>query len=89
VAPQIAIIKVAQRAGILLAAIQKALASLPNDRVAWKLELDIRIRKLTQLQDQLGDCIGCGCLSIKACPLQNPLDELASQGSRPQLLEQA
>src|SRR6516165_3130320 len=48
---RIAIIKVAQRAGIPLAAIQRALASLPEDRVptladwrklstAWKLELD-------------------------------------------------
>jgi hypothetical protein len=26
--------------------------------------------------------------SIKACPLRNPLDELASQGSGPRLLEQ-
>ena len=96
---RIAIIKVAQRAGIHLAAIQKALASLPDDRVptrtdwrklstAWKLELDSRILKLTQLRDRLGDCIGCGCLSIKVCPLRNPLDELATQGSGPRLLEQ-
>jgi MerR family transcriptional regulator, redox-sensitive transcriptional activator SoxR len=95
---RIAIIKVAQRAGIPLATIQKALASLPYDRVptladwrrlstAWKLDLDSRIRKLTQLRDRLSDCIGCGCLSIKVCPLRNPLDELATQGSGPQLLE--
>ena len=95
---RIAIIKVAQRAGIPLATIQKALASLPDDRVptladwrklstAWKLELDSRIRKLTQLRDLLSDCIGCGCLSIKVCPLRNPLDELATQGSGPRLLE--
>ena len=95
---RIAIIKVAQRAGIPLATIQKALASLPDDRVptladwrklstAWKLELDSRIRKLTQLRDRLSDCIGCGCLSIKVCPLRNPLDELATQGSGPRLLE--
>ena len=95
---RIAIIKVAQRAGIPIATIQKALASLPDDRVptladwrklstAWKLELDSRIRKLTQLRDRLSDCIGCGCLSIKVCPLRNPLDELAAQGAGPRLLE--
>lgn len=96
---RIAVIKVAQRAGIPLAAIQKALASLPDDRVptiadwrklstAWKLELDSRIQKLTHLRDRLSDCIGCGCLSVKVCPLRNPLDELGRQGSGPRLLEQ-
>ncbi len=95
---RIAIIKVAQRAGIPLAVIQEALASLPDDRVptisdwrklstSWKLELDNRIRRLTQLRDQLGDCIGCGCLSVKVCPLRNPLDEHGRQGSGPRLLE--
>ena len=55
---RIAIIKVAQRAGIPLTAIRKAIASLPDDCVpmlsdwrklstAWKLELDSRIQKLT------------------------------------------
>src|SRR5262249_7439350 len=94
---RIAVIKVAQRAGIPLAAIQKALASLPDDRVPtladwrrlsapWKLDLDSRIRKLTQLRDRLSDCIGCGCLSIKVCSLRNRLDELARQGPGPQLL---
>src|SRR5262245_53251685 len=95
---RIAIIKVGQKAGIPLATLQKALASLPDDRVptladwrklstAWKLELDSRIRQLTQLRDRLSDCIGCGCLSIKVCPLRNPSDELATEGSGPRLLE--
>jgi MerR family transcriptional regulator, redox-sensitive transcriptional activator SoxR len=95
---RIAIIKVGQKAGIPLVTIQKALASLPDHRVpaladwrklstAWKLELDNRIRKLTQLRDRLSDCIGCGCLSIKVCPLRNPMDELATEGSGPRLLE--
>lgn len=97
---RIAIIKVAQRAGIPLAVIQNALESLPDDRVptiadwrklstTWKLELDSRIRSLTQLRDQLSGCIGCGCLSVKVCPLRNPLDELGRQGSGPRLLEKS
>jgi MerR family redox-sensitive transcriptional activator SoxR len=97
---RIAIIKVAQNAGIPLATIQRALVSLPQDRAptladwrklstGWRMELDSRIRKLIQLRDRLNDCIGCGCLSITACPLRNPLDELAQQGAGPRLLDQA
>ncbi|HUO12482.1 MAG TPA: redox-sensitive transcriptional activator SoxR [Caulobacteraceae bacterium] len=97
---QVAVIKVAQRAGVPLALIKQSLASLPIDRAPsaddwramserWRDELDERIRRLTQLRDQLGDCIGCGCLSIEACPLRNPGDTLAGQGPGPRLLEGA
>jgi MerR family transcriptional regulator, redox-sensitive transcriptional activator SoxR len=94
------VIKVAQRAGIRLAAIREALAALPEGRTPtaadwrrlsarWKVELDDRITRLTRLRDQLNDCIGCGCLSMKACPLRNPWDELAEQGPGPRLLDPA
>jgi MerR family redox-sensitive transcriptional activator SoxR len=97
---RIAIIKVAQRAGVPLATIHQALASLPDDvppsrkdwqklSTGWRKELDSRIRKLIQLRDRLDDCIGCGCLSITACPLRNPSDELAEKGPGPRLLDQA
>ncbi len=95
---RVAVIKVAQRTGIPLASIQAALASLPWDRaptaeawsrlsLAWRVELDDRIRRLTQLRDQMDDCIGCGCLSLKTCPLRNPQDTLGAQGAGPRLLE--
>jgi len=95
---RVAVIKVAQRTGIPLASIQQALARLPDGRAptaedwaalsaAWRGELDDRIRRLSQLRDQLDDCIGCGCLSLKACPLRNPHDVLGAQGSGPRLLE--
>lgn len=95
---RVAVIKVAQRLGISLASIQSALAALPTGRpltaadwgtlsASWKAELDERIAKLTQLRDQLNDCIGCGCLSIDACRLRNPLDVLSEQGSGPRLLD--
>lgn len=94
---RVAVIKVAQRTGISLAEIKVALDALPNDRPltaedwqrlsqGWRADLDERIAKLTALRDQLGDCIGCGCLSIEACPLRNPLDRLAEKGSGPQLI---
>jgi MerR family redox-sensitive transcriptional activator SoxR len=96
---RIAVIKVAQRVGIPLASIGEALSSLPEQRsptaadwsklsARWKDELDARIHQLQQLRDQLTDCIGCGCLSIKACRLRNPLDELAEEGPGARLLEQ-
>ncbi len=95
---RIAIIKVAQRMGIALADIRQALEMLPADQAPtardwkrlsarWKETLNARIRTLTALRDQLGDCIGCGCLSMEVCPLRNPQDRLAKKGHGPQLLE--
>lgn len=95
---RIAIIKVAQRAGMPLAAIRAAFATLPQERTPtahdwqhlsaqWADDLDARIQRLTQLRDQLGSCIGCGCLSLQNCPLRNPADTLAQQGPGPRLLE--
>jgi MerR family redox-sensitive transcriptional activator SoxR len=94
----VSIIKVAQRLGIALASIREALASLPKGRTPtaadwrqlsarWKSDLDERIAKLTRLRNQLDECIGCGCLSIKSCWLRNPWDELAEEGPGPRLLE--
>jgi len=94
---RVAVIKVAQRTGMPLAEIRQALATLPDDRApsaddwqilstTWRDKLDARIRRLTQLRDQLGDCIGCGCLSLTACPLRNPGDVLGADGAGPRLL---
>lgn len=95
---QVAIIKVAQSTGVPLAAIRDALMSLPKGRpptardwarlsASWRADLDERIAKLTRLRDQLGGCIGCGCLSLKTCPLRNPSDHLSRQGSGARLLD--
>ena len=95
---RVAVIKVAQRTGIPLASIQEALTTLPDSRAptaeewsalsrTWQAELNERIRRLTQLRDQLDDCIGCGCLSLKTCPLRNPQDALGAQGAGARLLE--
>ncbi len=97
---RVAVIKVAQRIGIPLASISAALISLPEERTPtaadwsklsamWKTELDDRIAKLTELRDQLSDCIGCGCLSLERCRLRNPWDELSEQGAGPRLLDQS
>jgi MerR family transcriptional regulator, redox-sensitive transcriptional activator SoxR len=95
---RVAVIKVAQRTGIPLAAIRKALQALPGERTptaedwknlsaAWRAELKDRIDRLQRLRDQLDGCIGCGCLSLGVCPLRNPFDKLSAQGPGPRLLD--
>ncbi len=95
---RVAVIRVAQKAGIPLVAIRRALDRLPDRRTPtaedwrklsaeWKTDLNDRIARLTRLRDQLDGCIGCGCLSLGVCPLRNPWDKLAKQGPGAQLLE--
>jgi len=95
---RVAVIKVAQRAGISLRDIRDALATLPKGRPItaadwsrlsrrWRDDLDARIGRLGALRDQLGDCIGCGCLSLKTCPLRNPNDEAGDDGPGPRYIE--
>lgn len=94
----IAIIKVAQRAGIPLDEVHEALGDYqPLVRVStdqwkvvasrWRQSLNDRITKLQRLRDELDSCIGCGCLSLTDCPLRNPNDELAQKGPGAYLLE--
>lgn len=88
---RIAIIRIAQRAGLPLGVIYEALSGLPHDRPlsrtdwarfadAWKNLLESRIQSLIQLRDQMTTCIGCGCLSLEDCPLRNPGDALGEKG---------
>jgi MerR family transcriptional regulator, redox-sensitive transcriptional activator SoxR len=95
---RVAVIKVAQRLGIPLATIQKAMDSLPGGRTPtaadwkrlsalWRADLQRRIRILQKLSRELDGCIGCGCLSLRICRLRNSSDELSEQGSGPRLLD--
>ncbi|WP_025127289.1 redox-sensitive transcriptional activator SoxR [Pseudomonas sp. PH1b] len=95
---RVALIKVAQRLGIPLAEIGRALATLPVDRSPsaadwrrlseqWSRELDERIHQLNQLRERLNLCIGCGCLSMEGCPLRNQDDYLGEDGAGARLLE--
>ncbi len=88
---RISFIRIAQQVGMSLDLIRETLASLPDERTptkadwarisrSWKPTLDEQIDTLVRLRDQLTDCIGCGCLSLKACALYNPDDQAASRG---------
>ncbi len=95
---RVSVIKAAQKMGISLASIKTAFANLPDQRTptqkdweklskSWRRELDERIAYLERLRDSLTGCIGCGCLSMKNCPLYNPDDKLGATASGPVILE--
>jgi MerR family redox-sensitive transcriptional activator SoxR len=88
---RVAVIRVAQSVGVPLAEIKAVLMTLPHDRKLtaqdwsraaepWQAMLEERIILLTRLRDQMGFCIGCGCLSIDTCPLYNADDRLGTNG---------
>ena len=88
---RLAFIRTAQRVGLSLEDIHEALATLPEGRTptkadwarlsnVWRGELDARIDSMQRLRDRLTACIGCGCLSLKACHLMNHDDVLAGLG---------
>ena len=91
---RVSIVIIAQKCGFRLRDIKKLLAPLSQNRsptaAEWALvsqamraELNRKIQQATNLRDQLESCIGCGCLSMKACHLFNAQDYLAKQGAGP------
>jgi MerR family redox-sensitive transcriptional activator SoxR len=88
---RLAFIRTAQRVGLSLDEIGEALATLPENRAptradwtrlsrAWRPRLDEQIERIERLRDKLDGCIGCGCLSLRTCALNNPDDVVASRG---------
>ncbi len=88
----VSVIRAAQGVGLTLAEIEDSLDSLPDSRPptkadwaklarSWRSQLDGRIAELVALRDELGDCIGCGCLSLGSCALFNPGDRAGASGS--------
>jgi MerR family transcriptional regulator, redox-sensitive transcriptional activator SoxR len=91
---RLAFIRVAQQMGLTLDEIRESLASLPDSRTptqrdwerlasSWRPRLDAQIAMLERLRERLVGCIGCGCLSMKACRLVNPHDQVAERGPGP------
>ena len=52
----------------------------------WRARLDAQIAELQALREDLTDCIGCGCLSLRSCALYNPKDWAARNGAGPRYL---
>lgn len=94
---RIAFIRVAQNVGLSLDEIRAELARLPDRRTptkadwarlsrSWRPRIDDEIARLVRLRDELTECIGCGCLSFRACALYNPADGAAELGAGPRYL---
>lgn len=94
---RVAFIRVAQRIGLTLEEVKEALASLPAGRTpnkadwerlsrSWRPRIDEQIAMLERLRDELSSCIGCGCLSLRACSLYNQGDAAAALGTGPRYL---
>jgi MerR family redox-sensitive transcriptional activator SoxR len=94
---RVALIRAGQEVGLSLAELAEALEKLPHDKTptktdwerlsqSWRSRLDTQIAELVALRDELTDCIGCGCLSLKSCSIFNPGDAAAGLGSGPRYL---
>ena len=88
---RVAFIRSAQRVGLTLDEIADALATLPAGRTptkadwsrlsrSWRPRIDAQIERLERLREKLDGCIGCGCLSLRTCSLNNPDDAVAARG---------
>jgi len=93
----VSVIRAAQAVGITLEQVRAALDGLPDGRAptradwtklsrGWRRHLDKQIAELEALREDLSDCIGCGCLSLKSCALYNPADWAARNGAGPRYL---
>ena len=91
---RVAIARIAQTVGVPLAEVRAVLDQIPRNKAVsaaawaqaaapWQAMLDERIMLMTRLRDQMGFCIGCGCLSLENCPLYNPSDALGRNGAGP------
>lgn len=94
---RVSFIRIAQRVGLTLEQISDSLASLPASRTpnkadwarlsqSWRPQLDEHIAVLQRLRDELTECIGCGCLSLRTCALYNHDDVAAGLGPGPRYL---
>lgn len=91
---RLSFILIAQQLGLTIDQIKQEMASLPDGRTPTKADwskisrtfrktLDERIAMMQRMRDKLDGCIGCGCLSLKACSLYNPDDQARRLGVGP------
>lgn len=94
---RLSFVMIAQKFGFSISRIRDVMQRLPEKRtptpadwnkisVEFRAELDDRIAALERMRDKLDGCIGCGCLSLKACKLYNDDDAAAENGAGPRYL---
>lgn len=90
----VAFIVFAQKIGLSLQEIKGELSRLPRNRApdradwtklsgSWTRRIDERIAELERMKAGLGECIGCGCLSLDRCQFANPRDRAGRRGAGP------
>lgn len=91
---RLSFILIAQQIGLTIEQIREVMAGLPDGRTPTKADwskisrtfrktLNNRIAMMERMRDKLDGCIGCGCLSLKACTLYNPDDKARRLGVGP------
>ena len=91
---RLAFIRAARNVGLTLDEVRAELAQLPAERTpttadwhrisrGWRGRLNEKIAAIEALRDRLDSCIGCGCLSLRACALYNPEDRMGRQAQPP------
>ena len=91
---RVAIARVAQTVGVSLKEVKQVLDRVPRGKAVgkddwaraaepWAAMLEEKIELLSRMRDQMGFCIGCGCLSLENCPLYNAEDSLGRNGPGP------
>lgn len=94
---RLSFVMVAQKFGFSISRIREVMKGLPDNRTPtpadwakisreFRVELDQRIAALETMRDKLDGCIGCGCLSLKACALYNDEDRAHDKGQGPRYL---
>lgn len=94
---RLSFILIAQQIGLSIDQINDVMTSLPGNRTPTKADwskisrkfrktLDQRIAMMERMRDRLDGCIGCGCLSLRACQLYNPDDEARRLGVGPRFV---
>ena len=94
---RVALIRAGQEIGLSLSELADALEKLPYNKTptkadwqrlsrSWRRRLDAQIEEMMALRDELTDCIGCGCLSLKSCAIFNPGDAASELGTGPRYL---
>lgn len=94
---RLSFVLIAQQIGLSIEQIKDVMAQLPEGRTPTKADwskisrrfrktLDERIAMMERMRERLDGCIGCGCLSLKACSLYNPDDKAKRLGVGPRFV---
>lgn len=93
----ISLIRIGQKLGFSLDKIREVTLKQPSKKELtieewqetikeYQDEIEVKIKDLTLIRDQLNTCIGCGCLGLPMCKILNPDDSLAELGDGPRLI---